>query len=54
MYDYDADAVMKRLGLGFVAIPMEGAIESLNVAMAAGVIAYEAFRQRRSVGADMV
>lgn len=30
-----------------VRIPMEGRIESLNAAMAAGILAYEAYRQRR-------
>lgn len=33
---------------GAVRIPMCGKIESLNVAMAAGVISYEIFRQRRN------
>ncbi len=30
-----------------VRIPMEGAIESLNAAMSAGILMYEAYRQRR-------
>ena len=29
-----------------VAIPMQGSMESLNVAVAAGILLYEAFRQR--------
>jgi 23S rRNA (guanosine2251-2'-O)-methyltransferase len=32
-----------------VAIPMAGAVESLNVSVAAGVLLYEAFRQRRQL-----
>ncbi len=32
-----------------ILIPMEGEIESLNAAMAAGIMMYEAYRQRRSV-----
>ena len=31
---------------GFVKIPIEGNIESLNVGVAAAIIAYEAHRQR--------
>jgi tRNA G18 (ribose-2'-O)-methylase SpoU len=30
-----------------VAIPMEGGVESLNVAVAAGILLFEAARQRR-------
>ncbi|MBV8604150.1 MAG: 23S rRNA (guanosine(2251)-2'-O)-methyltransferase RlmB [Pelomonas sp.] len=33
-----------------VSIPMQGAVESLNVSVAAGVCLYEALRQRRAVG----
>jgi len=32
-----------------VRIPVQGRIESLNVSVAAGIILYEALRQRRSV-----
>ena len=31
----------------YVRIPMCGQVESLNAAMAAGILMYEAFRQRR-------
>jgi TrmH family RNA methyltransferase len=31
-----------------ISVPMQGAVESLNVAMAATVLIYEAFRQRRA------
>jgi 23S rRNA (guanosine2251-2'-O)-methyltransferase len=31
-----------------VSIPMQGAVESLNVSVAAGVCLYEALRQRRA------
>jgi 23S rRNA (guanosine2251-2'-O)-methyltransferase len=34
-----------------VGIPMQGIVESLNVSVAAGVVLYEALRQRRSAGA---
>ena len=33
-----------------VTIPMEGSVESLNAAMAAGILLYEAVRQRRARG----
>jgi TrmH family RNA methyltransferase len=32
---------------GCVHIPMEGAVESLNAAVAASVLAFEAYRQKR-------
>ena len=32
----------------WIKIPMCGRVESLNAAMATGILAYEAFRQRRS------
>jgi RNA methyltransferase, TrmH family len=35
-----------------VTIPMDGHAESLNVAMAASVLVFEAFRQRRATGRD--
>jgi 23S rRNA (guanosine2251-2'-O)-methyltransferase len=35
-----------------VRIPMVGAVESLNVSVAAGVCLYEALRQRRAAGGD--
>ena len=31
----------------YLRIPMEGQLESLNAAMAAGILMYEAYRQRR-------
>ena len=31
----------------YLRIPMEGAVESLNAAMAAGILMYEVSRQRR-------
>jgi 23S rRNA (guanosine2251-2'-O)-methyltransferase len=34
-----------------VRIPMQGAVESLNVSVAAGVCLYEALRQRRAAAA---
>lgn len=37
---------------GTFAIPMEPPVESLNVAMAAGLILYEAFRQRQAAARD--
>ncbi len=43
--DRTADACTKR-----VRIPMEGAVESLNAAMSAGIFMYEVHRQRRFVG----
>ena len=33
-----------------IRIPMEGEIESLNAAISAGILMYEAYRQRRSAG----
>lgn len=36
---------------GSVAIPMVGMVQSLNVSVACAVVLYEAFRQRRAVGA---
>jgi len=33
----------------YLKIPMEGKVESLNAAMACGILLYEAYRQRRSV-----
>jgi 23S rRNA (guanosine2251-2'-O)-methyltransferase len=33
---------------GLISVPMAGAVESLNVAMAATVIAFEAARQRNA------
>jgi 23S rRNA (guanosine2251-2'-O)-methyltransferase len=33
---------------GLVRLPMRGRVESLNVAVAAGVCLYEALRQRRA------
>ena len=33
-----------------VRIPMEGTIESLNAAVAAGLLMYESVRQRRAAG----
>ena len=35
-----------------VSIPMSGAVESLNVSVAAGVCLYEVLRQRRATGAE--
>ena len=32
----------------YLKIPMEGKLESLNAAMAAGILMYEAYRQRRT------
>ena len=32
----------------YIRIPMEGKLESLNAAMAAGILMYEANRQRRT------
>jgi TrmH family RNA methyltransferase len=37
---------------GYVAIPMAGRAESLNVGMAAAVLCFEALRQRRARGTD--
>jgi len=37
---------------GCVSIPMAGAAESLNVAIAGSVLCFEAARQRRSAGAQ--
>lgn len=34
----------------YLRIPMEGRVESLNAAMAAGILMYEAYRQRRQRG----
>ncbi len=44
------DSLGSRLD-GCLSIPMAGATESLNVAVAAAVICFEAARQRRAVGA---
>ena len=33
----------------WIRIPMEGQVESLNAAMASGILMYEAFRQRRNL-----
>lgn len=38
----------------YVKIPMEGRLESLNAAMAAGIFMYEAYRQERSANAHLV
>lgn len=32
-----------------IRIPMEGSVESLNAAMASGILMYEASRQRRNI-----
>jgi 23S rRNA (guanosine2251-2'-O)-methyltransferase len=37
-----------------VHLPMRGAVESLNVSVAAGICLYEALRQRDAAGADVV
>jgi RNA methyltransferase, TrmH family len=39
---------------GFISIPMSGGTESLNAAVAAAVVLFEAARQRRSAGDDSV
>ncbi|PLX41820.1 MAG: hypothetical protein C0608_04305 [Deltaproteobacteria bacterium] len=44
------DPAWEALVDGFITIPMEGEVESLNVATATGVILFEAARQRRSRG----
>lgn len=36
----------------YLKIPMEGKVESLNAAIAASLLMYEAHRQRNSVGMD--
>ncbi|PLX42159.1 MAG: hypothetical protein C0609_10000 [Deltaproteobacteria bacterium] len=44
------DPAWETLVDGFITIPMEGAVESLNVATATSVILFEAARQRRARG----
>lgn len=44
---------MFRLADRQVMIPMQGKLESLNAAMAAGILLYEADRQRRTGGRDV-
>jgi len=43
-----AGAEARALAAGVVSIPMAGAAESLNVAVAAGILLFEALRQRRA------
>ncbi len=45
-----AGAQATRLAAGSVRIPLAGDVESLNLAVAAGVILFEAVRQRRQAG----
>ncbi|MBR1693406.1 MAG: RNA methyltransferase [Lachnospiraceae bacterium] len=40
------------LATDYVKIPMEGSVESLNAAIAASLLMYEAYRQRRSSGCE--
>lgn len=42
-----SNSIMKHMS-GFIRIPMEGGIESLNAAVAAAVVMYEAARQRHN------
>lgn len=44
--------VVQRAGVRPTTLPMAGGVESLNVAMAATAIAFEAWRQRRRNGLD--
>lgn len=46
---HGAGEAARRLATGRVVIPMEGEVESLNAAVAAAVILFEALRQRRQV-----
>ncbi|MFP4167472.1 MAG: TrmH family RNA methyltransferase [Desulfonatronovibrionaceae bacterium] len=44
------DEELKRLSHGELYIPMQGMVQSLNVSVAAALILYEAWRQRREAG----
>jgi TrmH family RNA methyltransferase len=46
-----ASAQAHRLASGFVHIPMPGGVESLNAAVAAGILLFEVVRQRSSSSA---
>ncbi len=45
-------SLTRRVCDGLISIPMQGALESLNVSVATGVCLYEAVRQRQSASAD--
>lgn len=46
---HGAGAAAERLATGRVTIPMRDATESLNAALAAGILLFEAARQRESL-----
>jgi TrmH family RNA methyltransferase len=49
---HGASAAVLRQADGLLSIPMPGRAESLNASVAAGIVAYEAVRQRAAAGAS--